>query len=210
MRLNQIKLLSGLGLLVLATLSRAELTLSMTPPAQSALVNNEIFLIGTLTNTSLTTNLFLNGVQITLTGAATNYLTADTNAFFANVPGILQPGEDYNDAVFAVAVNASAHPGSYSGTVTVQGGADVFSTNNLAAQTFQVSVPPAAVAMVRSGSNLILSWPSPPAGFVLQQISSLNGTNWVAATNTSVFTNGQNQVVLSPFTNSQFYRLKYP
>jgi hypothetical protein len=64
--------------------------------------------------------------------------------------------------------------------------------------------------MTRSGSNLVIAWPSPPAGFVLQQISSLNGTNWVAATNTSVFTNGQNQVVLSPFTNSQFYRLKYP
>ena len=210
MRLNQIKLLSSLGLLLFAMPSRAGLTLSMTPSAQSGLVNNEIFLIGTLTNTSLTTNLFLNSVQITLTGAATNYLTADTNAFFANVPGILLPGQIYNDAVFAVAVNAATHPTNFSGTVTIQGGADIFSTNNLATQTFQVSVPPAAVGMARSGNNLIISWASPPAGFVLQQISSLNGTNWVAATNTPVFTNGQNQVVLSPSTNRQFYRLKYP
>jgi hypothetical protein len=209
MRLKSFILLSALALLTAAPV-RADLTLSMTPSAQSGLVNNEIFLIGTLTNTSLTTNLFLNSLQITLTGAATNYLTADTNAFFANVPGILQSGENYNDAVFAVAVNASAHPGSFSGTVTIQGGADVFSTNNLATQAFQVSVPPAALGMTRAGSNLILSWPSPPAGFVLQQISGLNGTNWVAATNTPVFTNGQNQVVLSPSISSQFYRLKYP
>jgi hypothetical protein len=173
-------------------------------------VNNEIFLIGTLTNTSLITNLFLNSVQITLNGTATNFLAADANAFFANVPGILLPGENYNDAVFGVAVNASAHPTNFSGTVTIQGGVDIFSTNNLATQTFQVTVPPAAVGMTRSGNNLILSWPSPPTGFVLQQISSLNGTNWVAATNTLVFTNGQNQVVLSPSTNNQFYRLKYP
>jgi len=209
MRLKSFILLSALALLP-AALLRADLTLSMTPPAQSELMNNEIFLTGTLTNTSLTTNLFLNSVQITLDGTATNFLAADTNAFFANVPGILLPGENYNDAVFAVAVSASAQPANFSGTVTIQGGTDVFSTNNLAAQTFQVSVPPAAMDMTRSGNNLIISWPSPPAGFVLQQISSLNGTNWVAATNTLVFTNGQNQVVLSPSTNSQFYRLKYP
>ncbi|HEX7577901.1 MAG TPA: hypothetical protein VF430_07695, partial [Verrucomicrobiae bacterium] len=126
------------------------------------------------------------------------------------VPGILLPGENYNDAVFAVAVSASAHPANFSGTVTIQGGADIFSTNNLATQAFQVSVSPAALGMTRSGSNLILSWPSPPAGFVLQQISGLNGTNWLAATNTPVFTNGRNQVVLSPSISSQFYRLKYP
>ncbi|HEX7618581.1 MAG TPA: hypothetical protein VF480_07675 [Verrucomicrobiae bacterium] len=209
MRLKSFILLSALALLTAAPV-RADLTLSMTPLAQSGLVNNEIFLIGTLTNTSLTTNLFLNSLQITLTGATTNYLTADTNAFFANVPGILLPGENDNDAVFAVAVNASAHPTNFSGTVTIQGGADVFSTNNLATQAFQVSVPPAALGMTRAGSNLILSWPSPPAGFVLQQISGLNGTNWVAATNTPLFTNGQNQVALSPSISSQFYRLKYP
>src|SRR5208282_4780190 len=178
MRLKSFILLSALALLP-AALLRADLTLSMTPPAQSELMNNEIFLTGTLTNTSLTTNLFLNSVQITLDGTATNFLAADTNAFFANVPGILLPGENYNDAVFAVAVSASAQPANFSGTVTIQGGTDVFSTNNLAAQTFQVSVPPAAMDMTRSGNNLIISWPSPPAGFVLQQISSLNGTNWV-------------------------------
>ena len=209
MRLKSFILLSAL-VLPPAAPARAGLALLMPPSAQSGLVNNEIFLTGTLTNTSLTTNLFLNSVQITLTGAATNYLTVDTNAFFANVPGILQPGENYSDAVFAIAVNASAHPGSFSGTVTIQGGADVFSTNNLAAQAFQVSVPPAAVGMTRNGNILILSWPSPPAGFVLQQISSLDGTDWVAATNTPFFTNGQYQVVLSPSTSSRFYRLKYP
>jgi hypothetical protein len=208
MRLKSL-MLFALALLLAAPL-RAGLTLSMTPSAQPGLTNSEIFLTGTLTNTSLSTNMFLNGVQITLNGTATNYLTADTNAFFANVPGILLPDENYNDAIFAVVVNASAHPTNFSGTITIQGGGDIFSTNNLAAQTFQVFVPPAAMVMARFGTNLIITWPSPPTGFVLQQISSLGVTNWTTATNVPMLTNGQNQVILSPSTNIQFYRLKYP
>jgi hypothetical protein len=135
---------------------------------------------------------------------------ADTNAFFANVPGILLPGENYNDVVFAVAVNASAHPAHFTGTVTIQGGADIFSTNNLACQTFQISVPPAVISITRPDTNFVISWPSPPAGFVLQQISSLGMANWATATNTPVFTNGLNQVAIPPAAGSQFYRLEYP
>jgi hypothetical protein len=209
MRLKSIILLSALSLMAALPL-RAELALSMTPAASSGLTNDEIFLTGTLTNTSLATNIFLNSIQITLDGTATNFLTADTNVFFANVPGILLPGENYNDVVFAVAVNTSALPTNFTGTVTIQGGADIFSTNNLASQTFQVSVPPAAVSLTLSGTNLIISWLSPPAGFILQQISSLGTTNWTTATNMPVFTNGQNQVAIPPAASSQFYRLEYP
>ena len=209
MRLKSPILLSAL-LLLLATPLRAGLTLTMTPSAPSELTNNEIFLTGTLTNTSLATNLFLNRIQIAFNGAATNHLTADTNAFFANVPGILLPGENYNDIVFAVAVKASAHPTNCSGTITIQGGADIFSTNNLATQTFQITIPPATVNITLSGNGLVISWPSPPTGFILQQIYGLDTTNWATTTNTPVFTNGQNQVILSPSTNLQFYRLKYP
>jgi len=209
MRLKSIILLSALSLMAALPL-RAELALSMTPAASSGLTNDEIFLTGTLTNTSLATNIFLNSIQITLDGTATNFLTADTNVFFANVPGILLSSENYNDVVFAVAVNASAPPTNFTGTVTIQGGADIFSTNNLASQTFQVSVPPAAMGLTLSGTNLIISWPSPPAGFVLQQISSLGTTNWTTATNMPVFTNELNQVVIPPAASSQFYRLEYP
>ena len=208
MRLKLFIITFALALLSI-TSGRAGLALFMAPTMQSGLMNNEIFLTGTLTNTSLTTNLYLNGIQIILGNPAANYLTADTNAFFANVPGILLPGEIYKDAVFGVAVGATAYPTNFSGTLTIFGGADIFSMNILATQTFQAVVPPAAMGIAGSGTNFVITWSSPPAGFTLQQASGLNTTNWLTVTNTPVLTNGQNQVVLPHSTNVQFYRLKY-
>jgi hypothetical protein len=210
MRLKPFTLLSGLALLMSAASMRADLAFVLTPAAQSGVGTNEVSFTGTLTNTSLTDNLFLNNIQFNFTGAATNYLTADTNIFFANVPGILLPGETYNDVVFGIAINPAVPPGNYSGTVTIQGGLDIFAATNLTNQTFQVSLLLAALGIAASGSNLLLSWPSPPGGFVLQQNSDLTTTNWLTVTNTPAITNFQNQVILSPATGSQFYRLKYP
>lgn len=207
MRLKTIIILFSM-LLPVASL-RAGLGFSLTPPTQSGLLNNETFITGSLTNTSLDTNLFLNSVQITITNIPTNYLAADTNAFFANVPGILLPGETYRDTVCGVIVSNSAHATNFSGAIAILGGGDLFATNILATQTFQAVVPPAAVDIARSGDNFSISWPSPPTGFVLQQSSNLITMNWTAVTNTPILTNGLNQVVLPRSTNSQFYRLQY-
>ncbi len=58
--------------------------------------------------------------------------------------------------------------------------------------------------------NVILSWPSPSTGFVLQQNSILTSVNWKDATNTLTVTNGQNQVTL-PVTNKEnFFQLFHP
>ena len=209
MRLKFRTLLSGLAFLLSAALAQADLSFSLTPAAQSGVGTNEIFFTGALTNASLTTN-FLNNIQITFTNAATNYLTADTNVFFANVPGILLPGETYTDVIFGIAVNPATPPGNYYGTVTIQGGSDIFAAVNLTNQTFQISLPPASLGVATSGTNLVLSWPSPPGDFVLQQNSDLTTTNWTVTTNTPAITNFQNQVILPPTNGNQFYRLKYP
>jgi len=82
---------------------------------------------------------FLNDIQVSFTGIATNYLTANTNAFFANVPGILSPGETYSDIVFAVAISSTTPSGDYFGTVTIQGGTNILAADNLASQPFQIS-----------------------------------------------------------------------
>src|SRR5471030_2288943 len=140
MRLKFSTLLAGLGLLLCNASSQADLSFNLTPAAQSGVGTNEVFFTGALTNTSLTTN-FLNYIQITFTNAATNYLTADTNVFFANVPGILLPGETYTDVVFGIAINSATTPGNYSGTVTIQGGADISAAANLTNQVFQISLP---------------------------------------------------------------------
>jgi hypothetical protein len=211
LNLRPCKVLSGLALLLLfTTATRADLAFLLTPAAQSGVGINEVFFTVTLTNTGLTGNLFLNNIQFSFTGAAANYLSADTNAFFANIPGILLPGETYNDTVFGITIAPSTPPGQYSGIATILGGADIFAVTSLSSQTFQVMLPTAALGITVSGPNLVLSWPSPPGGFMLQKNSDLATTNWMTVTNTPTLTNGQNRVNLLPAPGNLFYRLDYP
>src|SRR5476649_180646 len=124
MRLKPSMLLPGLALLLSATLAKADPSFSLTPAALSGVGTNEVFFTGTLASTGLTTN-FLNSISISFTNTATNYFTADTNVFFANVPGLLLPGETYADVIFGIAVNPATPPGNYSGAVTIQGGTNI-------------------------------------------------------------------------------------
>jgi hypothetical protein len=210
MRLKFHTLLSGLALLLSAAPTQADLAFVLTPAVQSGVGSNEVIFTGTLINTSPTDNLFLNNIQFDFIDEADGYLAADTNVFFANVPGILLPFETYSDVVFGIMINPATPPGQYFGIVTIQGGTNIFAATNLASPIFEVSLPPAALGLAPSGTNLLLSWASPPGGFVLQQNSDLTTTNWLTATNTPTITNGQNQVIFSPFTGNEFYRLEYP
>ena len=205
-------ILAGLAL-VLALLmmsARADLAFLVTPTAQLGVGSNEVFFTATLTNTSPTDELFLNNLQLSFTDGASNYFTADTNAFFANVPGILLPNETYIDIVFGVTIAPATPPGQYYGTVTIQGGTNIFDDTNLSSQTFQVCLPPVALCITLCGADVVLSWPSPPGGFALLENSDLTTTNWLTITNTPVFTNGQNQISLLPTNTSEFYLLEYP
>ncbi len=209
-RLKPIKKLTALLLLLALAAARANLSFTLTPSVKSGVGSNEVTFIGTLTNTSLTTNLFLNNLQFSFTNAATNFLAPGTNLFFANVPGILLPGENYTDVIFSVLLNPAATNGDYAGTATVQGGSNIFSSANLSSQAFHLILTPAPLAITRSSTNILVQWPSPPAAFTLQQNTNLAGTNWLTVSSPSVFTNGLNQTILSSTNTRQFYRLKYP
>ncbi len=209
MRLKPFMLLSGLALLLAAS-AQADMEFDLTPAAQSDVGSNEVVFTGTLINTSLTDDLFLNNIQFDFIDEADDCLGADTNAFFANVPGILLPGETYSDVVFGITIAPATPPGQYFGAVTIQGGTNIFAVTNLASPLFEVSLPPAAMGITLSGANLVLSWPSPPGSFALLQNANLTTTNWTTITNMPAFANGQNQVILSPTNSSEFYRLEYP
>ncbi|MGB7748181.1 MAG: hypothetical protein WBN75_12940 [Verrucomicrobiia bacterium] len=210
MRLKPFMLLSGLALQLSVAPTRADLVLLLTPAVQPGVVSNEVVFTGTLINTSLTDNLYLNNIQFSFIDAAGGYLVADTNAFFANVPGILSSLETYSDVVFAIALNPATPPGQYFGIVTLQGGTNIFSLTDLASPIFEVSVPLPVLNIASSGTNLALFWPSFPADFGLQQNTNLATTNWMTVTNTMTLTNGQNQVTLSSPTGNRFYRLEHP
>jgi hypothetical protein len=119
--------------------ARADVVFTLTPNVQYGVKSNEVVFTGALSNTNLTGDIFLNDIQISFTGVATNYLTARTNAFFANVPGILSPGETYSDVVFAVAISSNTPAGDFFGTVAIAGGTNIFDATALASQPFQIT-----------------------------------------------------------------------
>jgi hypothetical protein len=58
--------------------------------------------------------------------------------------------------------------------------------------------------------TVVLSWPAPSPGFVLQQSPALATTHWENVTNPVTQVGGQNQVTITPATGVAFYRLSHP
>lgn len=170
MRLKSFLLL-GLVVVLFSTAARAGLTFVLTPAVQSGARSNEVVFTGILSNTSLASNLFLNDIQVIFVGAETNFLTADTNTFFANVPGILLPGETYSDVVFGVTIKPATPPGDYFGSVSVLGGSNIFAAANLSSQTFQVSSP--AIRISATNANAY-RFGAQPGSFAVTRIGATN------------------------------------
>jgi len=131
-----------LVLLALPAIAQAGLTVSLAPASQAAAPGADLVFSGLLTNTSGTDKLFLNDLQATLTGAAASNVTVDANTFFANVPGILLPGETYNGPLFRLTLSASAAAANYSGSIAFLGGTDIFATTSLATTSFTLLATP--------------------------------------------------------------------
>jgi hypothetical protein len=129
-----------LSLLLFVSAARAQVLFVLTSARQIGTATNEMSFDGSLINTG-STNVYLNDIQCVLYPPESSALVADTNAFFANVPGILLPGETYTDVVFGVTLGAVAPPGDYYGTVTIFGGTNIFAASNLAGASFQITLP---------------------------------------------------------------------
>jgi hypothetical protein len=59
-----------------------------------------------------------------------------------------------------------------------------------------------------SPSTVLISWPNPSSGFVLQQCTDLNGGSWVEVTDVPQVVGDRKQVNVSPPAGNCFYRLK--
>ena len=129
-----------LAFLLFVGAARAQVLFVLTSAGQIGTATNEMSFDGSLMNLG-TNYLYLNDIQCVLYPAETTALVADTNAFFANVPGILLPGETYTDVVFGVNLGSVAPPGVYYGTVTILGGSNIFASSNLASASFEISLP---------------------------------------------------------------------
>jgi hypothetical protein len=120
--------------------SQAQLSFDLTPADEIGTAANEFTFNAALTNAG-STNLYLNDIQFELLLSASNSLIVDTNVFYANVPGTLLPGETCTDVVFGVNLGQVAPPGDYTGAISILGGSNIFAESNLAAVSFQVSLP---------------------------------------------------------------------
>jgi hypothetical protein len=204
-RLTLLVFLAALAL-ICAMPAGAAMSFSLAPSSVSVVGSNEVVFAGSLSN-SASTNLYLNDIEFTLTDSATNFLAGDTNFFFQNIPGIFSTNQAYADVALGVFISPTTPVGTYSGTASILGGGEEFATNDLANISFQISLPPPVVGLAISATNLVLTWPVPPGGMVLQQNSDLTTTNWIT-NNFSIFTNGTTEGVdITPGTGNLFFRL---
>ena len=74
-----------------------------------------------------------------------------------------------------------------------------------------IQTPGAPILTVfRTSTNtVVITWPAPSTGFVLQQNPDLKPANWGNAGTTPIVVNGQNQVLVSSPVGNQFFRLMH-
>jgi len=74
------------------------------------------------------------------------------------------------------------------------------------------STPPPALSIQRTTTNtIVVSWPSPSAGFVLQQnTSGVSSVNWSNVTDTIQDDGTTKTLIINPIQPSRFYRLIRP
>ena len=68
------------------------------------------------------------------------------------------------------------------------------------------------LTITHTGSaSVVVSWPAPSTGFVLQQSTNLTSTNyWVSSGYTITTAGGTNSITIAPPTGSLFFRLVNP
>jgi len=65
------------------------------------------------------------------------------------------------------------------------------------------------LTITRSGTSVIISWPSPSTGFVLQQNTAVNNApGWLNFTGTVTDNGTTKTVTINPPTGNLFFRLK--
>jgi hypothetical protein len=70
---------------------------------------------------------------------------------------------------------------------------------------------PVQLSVARSGTNVVVSWPASPAGFVLQTATDFDApVSWQEVSTHSVLSNAMNTATFPATTSMQFYRLFRP
>jgi hypothetical protein len=150
--------------LSLGITAHAQVSFLIQPANQTGNPGDLLTYTATLTNTG-SSEVFLNSDTFNLGGAA---LLLDDGSFFDNFPLSLQGGEIASGNLFTVLIGPSVAPGIYNGTFTIQGGPTDASSNDIATQSFQITVRRAAAPEPASFALLAISG-LPLAGMILRR-----------------------------------------
>ncbi len=193
--------------------AQADLVATLTQPTQNVAAGGWLVFNGALSNTSNSTQLYLNDLQLTGQNPA---LLLQSNTYYSSVPGILLPGETYTGPLFSLRLNAGASSADYPGTVIFLGGADIFATDALASVNFlalspmvnlTATAPEASeygsvaghFTLTRSGSLGI----DLPVGFAITG-TAVNGASYLAIPTSIAIPAGSATaaVTITPITNN--------
>jgi photosystem II stability/assembly factor-like uncharacterized protein len=146
----------------------------------------------------------------------TNTILPGTSVGACSADGMRIVAEERNGAATFISLDGgrtwttnSAPSMTYYGLAMSADGSVIYAAGY---QAFRLTIPAQpSLRLASAGGSLLLSWPLPSTGFVLQQSASLSAPNWRAVTNAVIATNYWNEVIVPPPANGPvFYRLVQP
>jgi len=108
--------------LTLPLAAQASVTLTLTPASQPLLPGGTVLFSGTISNSFGSAEVFLNALNINLTGLSNTFLVADPAPFFAGAPLSLLGGDSYTGGLFNITMAGGAPGGTYFGIAELLGG----------------------------------------------------------------------------------------
>ncbi len=93
---------------------------------------------------------------------------------------------------------------------TLTGGSSAVTGGFWALSALQTPGAPTLRIYLSSPSSAVVAWLAPATGFVLQENSNLNTTNWITSAATVTTISGTNQISVAPPTGNKFFRLYHP
>jgi hypothetical protein len=153
---------------------------------------------------------FVDNITVASTGV--NLHTIKTSAL-PSAGGTTTGGGEYNGGA-NVTVVATANPG-YAFVNWTESGTPVstsasYSFTASADRTLVANFAPQLRIVLAASTAVVITWPWPSTGFVLQENPVCGQTHWSDTTNTVNVVGDNNQVNLSPLTENNFFRLFHP
>jgi hypothetical protein len=161
--------------------------------------------------------------NVVVTGYSSQCIACDADYYTAKyaADGGLLWEKRYNGSTRAATDSQEAWNGyDYAWAMTVDGSGNVFVTGgatgsngyyDYATIKYSSAIPPSLTVARTTTNTVVISWPSPSTGFVLQQNDdALSSPGWSYVTDT-IQNDGTNKtLVVNPSSGSRFYRLVKP